>query len=78
MPVFYFDIQIGSDPPSQDEDGEDLADIEAARVEAGIALCSLARDMLKAGQTPDLYIQVRDAFGKILCVELNFRIMRLN
>ena len=30
MPVFYFDIQIGSDPPSQDEDGEDLADIEAS------------------------------------------------
>lgn len=73
MPIFYFDIQIGSNPTSLDEQGEQFADLDAARIRAGQALCSLARDLLRTGHTPDLCIEVRDNFGKILWVELNYR-----
>jgi len=32
MPIFYFDIQIGSNLTSLDEQGEQFADLDAARI----------------------------------------------
>ena len=78
MPMFYFDIQIGSRSSSLDEQGEEHKDLEVARIRAGRAMCSLARDLLKTGLTPDLCIEVRDNSGTILCVELNYRILKVH
>ena len=44
MALYYFDIQIGNAPRSIDEEGEEFSDLDSASTEAGLALCSLARD----------------------------------
>ena len=73
MAIFYFDIRVGSNPTSLDDHGEEFADLGAARIRAGQALCSLARNLLRKGHTPDLCIEVRDNFGTVLWIELNYR-----
>ena len=62
-----FDIQIGSEPRSIDEEGEHFSDFKTARAEAGLALCGLARDMMENGNTvSDIAIWVRDELGEVM------------
>jgi hypothetical protein len=79
MGLYYFDIQIGDAPRSVDEEGERFPDLDAARVEAGLALCNLGRDLMHTGQTvSEITIWVRDEIGEVMHAKLEFRISRLN
>ena len=79
MGLYFFDIQIGGAPRSVDEEGERFPDLDAARVEAGLALCNLGRDLMQSGQTvSEITIWVRDEIGEVMHAKLEFRISRLN
>ena len=79
MALYYFDIQIGSAPRSIDEEGEEFSDLDSASMEAGLALCSLVRDMMQSGKTiSSITIWVRDDMGEVMQAKLEFRISRLN
>ena len=79
MGLYFFDIQMGDAPRSIDEEGEHFADLDGARAEAGLALCSLWRDMMQSGGTAsDITIWVRDELGEVMHAKLEFRISRLN
>ena len=79
MGLYYFDIQLGDAPRSIDEEGENFPDLEPARAEAGLALCSLWRDMMQSGKTvSEITIWVRDDLGEVMHAKLGFRISRVN
>jgi Domain of unknown function (DUF6894) len=79
MGLYYFDIQIGDAARSVDEVGESFPDIDMARTEAGLALCSLGRDMMQSGRTiSDITIWVRDELGEVMHARLEFRMSRVN
>ncbi|WP_409364852.1 DUF6894 family protein [Bradyrhizobium sp. JYMT SZCCT0428] len=74
MGLYYFGIQIGNAPRSVDEEGERSADLDAARVEAGLALCNLGRDLMRTGRTvSEITIWVRDELGEVMHAKLEFR-----
>ena len=67
MTVYYFDIQIGDSPRSVDEEGQSLPSVDAARLEAGLMLCELARDIMQSRKaTEDVQVWVRDDLGEVL------------
>jgi hypothetical protein len=79
MGLYYFDIQFGDAPRSNDEEGESHPDIDAARVEAGLVLTGLAREMLQSGKIlSSITIWVRDEIGDVMCARLEIQMKRLN
>jgi hypothetical protein len=78
MTVFYFDIQIGSEVRSIDEEGRNYSDVDAARIEAATIVCDLARDMIERKEIADMSVLVRDEFGELLVVKLEMQLRRLN
>jgi hypothetical protein len=78
MTRYYFDIQIGSEVRSIDEEGHDLSHVDAARIEAATIVCDLARDMIGRKEIADVSILVRDEFGELLVVKLEMQLRRLN
>lgn len=59
MPLFYFDVHAGTF--MLDEDGSDLADLDAGRREAKRLLPALARDIFpQNGDHQTLTVRVRD------------------
>jgi hypothetical protein len=59
MPRFYLDRRDGENF-LKDEEGSELASLEAARIEAATALSALARDALPGTVRQDLAIEVSD------------------
>lgn len=65
MARYYFDIHDGP-LSSHDDDGEELATLEAAKLEAVRTVVQLGRDHLPTGSTDKLVIDVRDESGRIV------------
>lgn len=59
MPRYYFDV-LDDGRLSVDTEGTDLADPEAARLEATQALAEMARDVLPGARTKHLTMTVRE------------------
>jgi hypothetical protein len=79
MSLYYFDIQFGDSPKSIDEEGESHPDIDAARIEAGLILTGLAREMLQSGNIlSSITISVRDEIGEVMCAKLDIQMKRFN
>lgn len=76
MPLFYFDFDDGQGRgPVRDAVGTELADMDAARLEASRTMAELAADALPGRHETLLAIVVRDALGvNRLRVSLNFRV----
>lgn len=79
MGLYYFDVQVGDEARSIDEEGEPFANLDLARASAGLMLCSLAREMtLSERPISDITINVRDELGEVMQVRMEFRMTRLN
>ena len=78
MTMFYFDIQIGSEVRSIDEEGQGFSDVDDARVEAATMVCDLARDMIERKEIADMSVLVRGEFGEVLVVKLEMQFRRVN
>ena len=63
MPRFYFDLDDGV-YRSADEDGHEINDAEAARMELVGALTEMAKDQLADGYNRDFTGTLRDANGQ--------------
>jgi hypothetical protein len=71
---FYFDIRDGGEL-SEDDAGVELPDINAARLQATIALTDMARDYLpRDGDARSLAIRVRTAEGPQFDVSLDYEL----
>jgi len=75
MPVFYFDYDDGNGASAtRDNVGTELADIDAAVVEASHTIAELAIDALPGSNQRLLAILVRDELGATRArISLNFR-----
>ncbi|PAY05305.1 hypothetical protein CK489_30385 [Bradyrhizobium sp. UFLA03-84] len=62
MPRYFFDIRDDGDV-YPDEEGLDLADLRAAKVEAANTLAGIARDAGRFGGEHDVAIEVRTNDG---------------
>ena len=78
MPRFFFDIRDRR-VLHQDNEGDDLADFEAAREQAQAVLPDLARQDLPNGEFHTMSCEVRDDTGRIVYrAELTYRGTRLD
>jgi hypothetical protein len=74
---FYFDLQVDDESPSEDEEGIELDDADAAHLEAARTLCDLSGEtvrLLKQLQTRAII--VRDEHGPLFRAEITFRNLR--
>ena len=72
MALYFFDLRSAG-TLSQDEEGMELPDSEAAHDVALDALVSVARDAVTEGSTNQRFaIEVRDGTGPILEIGANF------
>lgn len=79
MPRFFFDLKFDGESPTDDEEGLVLPDLEAAQVEASLALTDLSREMVSSGKpTNSLAVIIRDDTGPVLQATLNYEMKRLN
>ena len=79
MPRFYFDLKLGDEGPTLDEEGLILPNPEAAKIEATRALSDLSKEMVEAGQINNsLAVIIRDENGPILQASLDYTLKRLN
>ena len=77
MTRYYFDIVMNGGTTADDE-GMDLADIQAAQVEASRSLSDASENLFREGFSPDLAIEVRDEIGPVLRAAIKFEIKRVN
>ncbi|MCK1518343.1 hypothetical protein IVB22_38860 [Bradyrhizobium sp. 190] len=78
MKRYYFDLRKGDDIAPDDE-GMELATIEAVQEEAARALADMARDAVRKhtdGAGHHMAIDVRDDDGPVLQVKFTFAINR--
>ena len=79
MKRYYFDLQFNSEPPSQDEEGVLLPDVEAAQLEAARSLSEFSRQIIDDNKHLNaLAIHVRDDGGPVLIAVLRFEVKRLS
>jgi hypothetical protein len=62
MPLFFFDVQIGSSAASEDMDGINFDSLETAEREAITAAAEMAKDRFSHGPGR-LLVEVRDDSG---------------
>ena len=76
MPRFYFDVrEDGKFFP--DEDGQELADVDAAELEAAYSAASICHDLLPTGKTRQVVLEVRNDQGqRVLTATVTFEIAR--
>ena len=65
MPRYYFDIYDGEQSLA-DEDGMEVDDVEASKVEVRQVLANLARDIVRKGNHQSFSVNVRDEAGQIV------------
>ena len=61
----------------QDENGLDLADLEAVKAQAALALAEMARDVLPGSTKRELSVEVRDERQPILRAVMTFEVVVL-
>jgi hypothetical protein len=64
MPRFYFDFEDGG--LAIDKEGEEFADVDAARKEAVVSVGQYAMDFTHRGTEGRLAVRVRDEQGPVL------------
>ena len=69
MPRYYFDTHDGN-RLVPDEEGLDLDNIEAARMEAQRGIATMAGDVFPDGDHREIVVTVRDGSGPVLRVRL--------
>ena len=75
MPRFYFDVST-SDDLARDDEGLELASLEAAEREAKRGAAEMGRDTLPK-DCPELSVQVRDERGeRVLTVTVSMTVRR--
>jgi len=75
MPRFFFDFRdVNGTTP--DADGEEMSDVEAARLEAMTTLGEVGRDFTRQGEDGRLVIDIRDDSGPVLSVSASFETVR--
>jgi len=67
MPRYYFDYVDGA-AGTEDDEGTELPDLEAARTEALLSLGLIAKDELPDRDHRDFQISIRDQSGAVLMV----------
>jgi hypothetical protein len=72
MPVFFFDIHIGTHQ-GWDEDGQEMASPEAARVEAIRTLQELATHVIPQAARVEYTADVRDGQRKVIFTATRLR-----
>ena len=72
MQRFYLDFDDGERPATKDDEGEEFADIDAAKREALLALGAAAKDLSRHGSQGRVAIRVRDDEGPVLEVSNTF------
>lgn len=78
MPRYYFDIREGAEI-FPDEEGLELATLQAVQEEAARSLAELVRDEVRNhfdGASPRLAIEVRDDNGPVIELALKFELKR--
>lgn len=77
MPRFYFDIVNGHGPIPDDE-GLELADLNAAQKEAVMSLVDMVKEMRPTTESHAIEVEVRDEKRTpVLKARLHFDVMRL-
>ncbi len=76
MPHYYFDTR-DNDRFIQDDDGVELADLDAARQIAAASLAELAVDVLPGSERRVLIVEVREGQEPVLEARLTFEAVRL-
>ncbi len=71
MPHYFFDTRDGADF-IEDDEGFELPDIEAAKVQAATSLAELARDVLPGSVRRELAVEVRVGVRQVLIALLRF------
>ncbi|UGY14969.1 DUF6894 family protein [Bradyrhizobium septentrionale] len=69
MAFYFFDIQSGREFFA-DEEGLDLPDQKAAKVEALQTLLGMVKDSVFLDEQPDLAVETRSATERLFCVSL--------
>lgn len=78
MPRYYFDTNDGTGMV-EDEDGIELASLEAARNSAIAGIVDLARDYIPGADRKELAVEVRDeANDRLLRASLRFEVAVLD
>lgn len=71
MPRYFFDTR-DDDEYIKDDEGVDLPDIEAAKVQAATSLAELALDVLPGCVKRELSVEVREGICPVLNMMLHF------
>ena len=66
LPIFYFDIREG-ETFYEDDEGIEMADLDAAEQEAAESAASIGRDRLPKRHARDVTIEVRNAHKQRVC-----------
>lgn len=75
MRRYYFDIRIADDV-GQDDEGIDLADLDAVQKEALRVLADMARELIAF--PAQMSLEVRDDVGPVMEARVIFHIRRTN
>lgn len=76
MSRFYFDVREG-ETLTQDQEGLDLADLDAAEREAVHAAAEIGNDTLPKRYAPEVCVEVRDEHGQhVLSVAVTMSVER--
>jgi hypothetical protein len=76
MPMYFFDTR-DEDRFIEDDDGVDLPDLAAVKIEAARSLTELARDVIPGTLRRELAVEVRDDLGPVLRTILHFEAVLL-
>lgn len=71
MPWYFFDTR-DDDKFIEDDEGVELADLEAAKALAAVSLAELARDVLPSSAKRELAVEVRDERHPVLKALMHF------
>jgi hypothetical protein len=78
MPRFYFDIW-DNNGPIRDEEGLDLADVDAAQKEAALSLLDMIKEMRPTTESHSLEVEVLDdKRSSILKATIHFDVTRVD
>jgi hypothetical protein len=76
MPRFFFDSEDGR-LLVRDDQGEELAGVEAAQKEAIVIAASIAKDLFSRGEGTRVIVTVRDAEGALFEAHVSLTGIRL-
>jgi hypothetical protein len=76
MPRYFFDTR-DNEALVTDEEGLELSDLQAVKIQAGLALAELARDVIPGSVRRHLSVEVRDDQGPVMVGMMMFEALIL-